>query len=194
MDRRSSLSPDTATNPAYLDAVPGRPSPYGWICPASTKEQSMDIRSKPLSAWTRAVIFVALSVSGVAVFAEDSPTAADPIAAARKSVAANADDGNAHLQLAQALGTAMQKDPALGMQYAGDMLNSLKKAIELDPSLTEAYEWLAGYYLNAPPIAGGSVVEAEKVARQLLEIDADRGHALLGMIEQRKASGGGGQH
>lgn len=154
----------------------------------------MMIRSKTLIAWTWAVLFVALSVAGLTVTAQDSPAAdvasADPIATAREAVVANADDGKTHLQLAQALGMAIQKNPALGVQYADDMLSSLKKAIQLDPSLTEAYEWLAGYYVNAPPIAGGSLVEAEKVARQLIEVDAERGNALLSMVEQREAAGG----
>ena len=86
---------------------------------------------------------------------------------ARATVAGSPDSGSAHLQLAQALGAEIQRDPmSAGALYAGEMLNSLKKALELDPQLVEAYHWLAGYYMNAPPIAGGSLDKAAATAQE----------------------------
>ena len=86
------------------------------------------------------------------------------------------------------LGSAINSDPMNGPLYAGEMYKSLKKSIELDPQLTEAYHWLVGYYLNAPPIAGGSVALAEETARQLAEFDAEGAAPLLGEIASRKAA------
>ena len=112
--------------------------------------------------------------------------AGDPIAAARSALAERPQDGQAHLELAQVLGAAIQSDPANGPRYSYEMLGSLRRAIELDPGLTEAYHWLVGYYLNAPPIAGGSVDKAEETARQLAELDPDGAAELLRQIEARR--------
>jgi hypothetical protein len=43
-----------------------------------------------------------------------------------------------------------------------------------------------GYYLSAPPIAGGSVAEARAVARRLAEIVPEEGRALLDQIAARE--------
>ena len=73
-----------------------------------------------------------------------------------------------------------------GALYAGEMLDSLKTALELDPRLVETYHWLAGYYMNAPPIAGGSLDEAEAIAQRLAAVDKDSGRALLAQVEARR--------
>jgi hypothetical protein len=106
---------------------------------------------------------------------------------ARSNVAASPDSGSAHLQLAQALGAEIEGDPmSAGALYAGEMLDSLKTALELDPRLVEAYHWLAGYYMNAPSIAGGSLDEAEAIAQRLAAVDKDAGTALLAQVEARR--------
>lgn len=112
----------------------------------------------------------------------------DPIAQTREALRASPDDARAHLSLAQVLGQAINSDPMNGPVYAGEMYRSLKKAIELDPRLAEAYHWLVGYYLNAPPIAGGSVALAEETARKLAEFDAEGAAPLLQEIASRKAA------
>lgn len=111
---------------------------------------------------------------------------------ARSSVAAAPANGAAHLQLAQALGAEIEREPMQsGALYAGEMLRSLRTAIELDPQLVEAYHWLAGYYMNAPPIAGGSLDEAEATARKLATIDENGAAALLAQVEARRGSNSG---
>jgi len=154
----------------------------------------MSIRSNVVRFKGAALLFAVLSMSGVVGLAQDSPqretTTADPIAAARAAIAADTSSGEAHLQLGKALGQAIFTNPELGGQYGGEMLSSLQTAIELDPKLAEAYEWLGNFYVNAPTFAGGSLVEAEKVARQLIEIDAKRGNALFEMVKQRTSAGG----
>jgi hypothetical protein len=110
----------------------------------------------------------------------------DPIATARASLAAAPDDAGAHLELAKTLGAAMDVNPASAPRYAFEMLEALTTAVDLDPGLVEAYHWLVGYYLSAPPIAGGSVAEARAVARRLAEIVPEEGRALLDQIAARE--------
>jgi hypothetical protein len=117
-----------------------------------------------------------------------SAAADDPISQTRQALRKSPDDANAHLALAKALGAAINSDPMNGPVYAGEMYRALKTSIDLDPRLTEAYHWLVGYYLNAPPIAGGSVELAEETARQLAEFDAEGAAPLLEEIASHKAA------
>jgi hypothetical protein len=115
---------------------------------------------------------------------DDVPPA---LSAARAAVAADPTNARTHLQLGIVIGELLQSDPVnLGPRYASEMLRALRTAVDLDPSIPEAYYWLAGYYLNAPPIAGGSVDEAEQVARRLAELDPDGGAELLALVEQAR--------
>jgi hypothetical protein len=112
----------------------------------------------------------------------------DPITQARQMVASSPADAQAYLALAKTLGNAINSDPAYGPIHASELYQSLRKSIELDPHLAEAYHWLVGYYLNAPPIAGGSVTLAEETARQLAAFDAEGAAPLLEQIASRKAA------
>ena len=53
------------------------------------------------------------------------------------------------------------------------------KAIELDPDNLSARESLAGYYFEAPGIAGGSTEKGLEQAREITARDARRGHNML---------------
>ncbi len=69
---------------------------------------------------------------------------ADPIATSRQAVADQPASAPARLTHAKALGSAIDGSPANGPRYAFEMLESLTTAIELDPSLSEAYHcWWA---------------------------------------------------
>jgi hypothetical protein len=115
---------------------------------------------------------------------DDTP---ESIRTARAAVAADPISARARLQLGMAIGQLMQSDPMnMGPRYAGEMLQALRTAVHLDPSMPEAYHWLAGYYLNAPPIAGGSVDKAEQVAQRLAAFDPDGGAELLALVEQTR--------
>lgn len=120
-------------------------------------------------------------------------TSADPIDAARQAVAAAPASAVARVALAMELRTAISANPANGPRYAFEMLDSLKKAIELDPRLTAAYHGLVGYYLNAPPIAGGSIEKAEETARLLAELDPQAGNELLEQIAARATGASAGR-
>jgi tetratricopeptide (TPR) repeat protein len=69
---------------------------------------------------------------------------------------------------------------------AGRAQDELKKAIELDPANIKARIYLANYYLNAPPIAGGSAKKAREQAEVIAEFSPLEGKALLAGIHQRE--------
>lgn len=118
--------------------------------------------------------------------AAERPAEDETIGAARAAAAERPEDGQAHLDVARALGAAIQQSPAAGARYGYEMLAALERAIELEPGLAEAYHWLVGYYLNAPPIAGGSVEKAEETARRLAEFDPTGAEDLLRQIAARR--------
>lgn len=60
--------------------------------------------------------------------------------------------------------------------------NNFQKAVQYDPSNVEARLNLAGYYLNAPAIAGGSIKKAIEQAREIIHNDAKQGHLMLARI------------
>jgi hypothetical protein len=126
------------------------------------------------------------SIDGVVK--EAGPTAAaDPIEAARRAVAAMPGDARARLALARVLRAAIRENAAAnGPRYAGEMLEALQKAVELDPDWPDAYHWLAGYYMEAPPMAGGSLDKADATARALARIDATAAQELQARIDARR--------
>ncbi len=129
-----------------------------------------------------------------AASAERAPSEDDPIELARLAVAEAPQEANAHLALGRALGRAIRENPADGPRYAFEMLSSLQAAVALDPGLAAAYHHLVGYYLNAPPIAGGSVDKAEEAALALSELDPQKGEKLLEQVvahRQKHAPSGG---
>ena len=63
--------------------------------------------------------------------------------------------------------------------YAYRALNTLEKAVELDPDNLEARIWLAGYYANAPSFAGGSESDAKDQLAEIFKRDPDHIGGLL---------------
>ncbi len=95
-------------------------------------------------------------------------TAADPSASQYLSTL-----GRAYIQKLQG---ADQFEKGM---LAGRALESLNKAVGLDPTNIEARMSLAGYYLNAPPIAGGSKKKARAQIEEIVKIDPLVGNPLL---------------
>jgi Tfp pilus assembly protein PilF len=69
---------------------------------------------------------------------------------------------------------------------APKLKQELEKTIELDPQHVEAKIFLASYYLNAPPIAGGSVKKAEELAADIKLLDLEQGHQMMARIFMKK--------
>jgi len=117
---------------------------------------------------------------------DDEAAHSDPVKIVRASVAAEPENAHHHLALAKVLGGEMERDPATGPRYAFEMKQSLERAIELDPKLVEAYHWLVGYYLEAPPIAGGSLEAARATA---MKLNAFAPEAAAGLLQRIDANG-----
>lgn len=62
---------------------------------------------------------------------------------------------------------------------SGKALDHLKKAVKLDPTNIEARISLAGYYANAPSIAGGSKKKAREQAEEIMKYDPVQGRAIM---------------
>ena len=87
------------------------------------------------------------------------------------------------LWLGRALLTKLQKASGLDQAlYASRVKEAFEKAVELDPKSVEARISLAGYYTNAPFIAGGSFKKAKKQAEAVTHIDPLRGQLLMADI------------
>ena len=62
---------------------------------------------------------------------------------------------------------------------SGRALEQLQVAIKLDPTNVAARTTLAGYYLNAPSIAGGSKSKAREQAEEIIKYDEVQGNWIL---------------
>ena len=112
-----------------------------------------------------------------------------PLQDARRTVAENAEDAGAQMALANALIERIGSHPSEAPMLAGELLTTLQRALELDPSRPDVYQGLIGYYLNAPPIAGGSVDKAEAMAQRLVDVDQAAGEAALAQVAARREAG-----
>lgn len=115
----------------------------------------------------------------------------DPMTAAREAAAAAPDDAEAQMALARAAMKAIEADPASAVMVAGDLLRSLQKAHALDPDWPEPMHGLVGYYLQAPPIAGGSVDAAAAMVEKLSAVDPEGAAHWTPQLEARRAPASG---
>ena len=118
-----------------------------------------------------------------------SGTAEDPVRVrnARARVLAAPNDARTHLQLASALAEVIESAPPTKVpNYAIEMLGGFRKAVELEPTIAEARFGLAQYYLNAPPIAGGSLDDAAQQANALHELESPLAEVVLAQIAAKR--------
>lgn len=76
---------------------------------------------------------------------------------------------------------------AQGM-VAGKMLKAYKKSVEIDPTHVAGWIGLSRYYLNAPPIAGGSADKAEKYAQEVLALVPFLGNVEMALVEEKRGN------
>lgn len=84
--------------------------------------------------------------------------------------------GNTYGQIAQ--DANMLKKSSL----APKMRSEWEKAVALKPDYIDPRESLVQYYLQAPGFLGGGVDKAEATAKEIMKINAARGHAQMGAI------------
>ena len=76
---------------------------------------------------------------------------------------------------------------AQGM-IASKMLKAYKRSVEIDPNHLTGWIGLCRYYLNAPPIAGGSADKAETYAKEVHARVAWLGEVELGLVEEKRGN------
>jgi len=85
------------------------------------------------------------------------------------------------LWLGRALGEHVQSVPAIyKLPLAKRIHATFLRALELDPTSSQAHLALARFYSEAPPFAGGNPAAARHHAQRLAELDPPASHRLQG--------------
>jgi tetratricopeptide (TPR) repeat protein len=104
-----------------------------------------------------------------------------------KAVALEETNADFHFWLAQAFVQKIQKVSFMERgTLAPKFTQALEKAIQLDPKHVDAKIYLASFYLNAPPIAGGSATKAGELAEEIKPLDPERGHQMAARVFMKK--------
>lgn len=101
----------------------------------------------------------------------------DGIAVFRELVGMQPGSSMANTWLGRALLTRASRDSSLN--DAGEAVELLEKAIELDPMNLDARETLAAFHRSAPWIAGGDMDVAQAQAEFVLQHDERRGREMI---------------
>ncbi|UCG50728.1 MAG: tetratricopeptide repeat protein [Candidatus Latescibacterota bacterium] len=100
-----------------------------------------------------------------------------------KAVSMDETNPGYHLVLGQAY---VQKLQTVTMfekaTFAAKVKGEFEKAVEVDPEHVGARVALASFYLQAPPIAGGSVKKAKEHAEVIKNLDPTQGHGFMAQI------------
>lgn len=121
-----------------------------------------------------------------ALTAKDSKTA---ITLYEQAIAADPANAALMTDYAQALTVRINEVNfmAKGM-IAGKMLKAYKTSVEIDPNHIVGWIGLSRYYLNAPPIAGGSADKAETYAKEVLARVPFLGNVEMGLVEEKRGN------
>ena len=121
-----------------------------------------------------------------ALTAKDSKNA---IALFEQAIAADPANAPLMTDYAQALTVRINEFNfmAKGM-IAGKMLKAYKTSVEIDPNHIVGWIGLSRYYLNAPPIAGGSADKAETYAKEVLARVPFLGNVEMGLVEEKRGN------
>ncbi|GAB5559378.1 MAG: hypothetical protein SynsKO_10250 [Synoicihabitans sp.] len=145
-----------------------------------------------LSAFWGAFTLSAQSAEELAAQAADALKAKDTKAAVKLyEEAVAADPENAKLLTDYAMSLTVRIGEVNFMSQgmiAGKMLKAYKKSVEIDPTHVVGWIGLSRYYLNAPPIAGGSADKAEGYAQEVLKLVPFLGHVEMGLVEEKRGN------
>ena len=88
-----------------------------------------------------------------------------------------------HSQLGEVYGNKAQKVSMFSaLKFAHKIRDEGEKALQLDPKLSDAYELLIQYYLQAPGIAGGDKDKAYALLDKLFQFDGVRANMIRGQL------------
>lgn len=111
----------------------------------------------------------------------------DAIVSLEAAIESDDDQPSYHYWYAQAcMGRINEVGAMKKMGLAKKARKACERAVEIDPAYLDAREWLAGYYLNAPGIAGGSMDKAKQQAEAIKNISPFDGHRAFAQIYRRE--------
>lgn len=76
--------------------------------------------------------------------------------------------------------------PFTAPKYASKAREYFEKAVALDPHNPDALSDLFDYYLQAPGFMGGGYEKAERIAKQIAEVDPAQGHVAEAKLAERR--------
>jgi tetratricopeptide (TPR) repeat protein len=127
---------------------------------------------------------VALHCMGMILIAQDNSK--DAVGWFEKAVDANDKSSAHHLWLANALGDQAEHASKIKLPFlARRIKGEFDKAVQLDPTSIDARHGLIQYYSQAPGVVGGSMDKAREQAREILKLNAWRGHYELAQLLER---------
>lgn len=105
----------------------------------------------------------------------------------RAAIKAFPNDSWAHLWLARALGRKVEKmNPVRAAFAVGDVRTEFERAVQLDPSNTEARSDLLDFYLEAPGLFGGGTDKARAQADAIFKLNTAEGHSAYARIAEKE--------
>ncbi len=111
-----------------------------------------------------------------------------------RAIRASPNDARLWLWLGRAYGRkAIEANLLARASWAGKTREAWEKAVELDPTNTEARFDLMQYYLQAPGMLGGSIDKAKSQADAIGRIDPAHGQLALGMIAMTQKDSAGAE-
>lgn len=76
--------------------------------------------------------------------------------------------------------------PFTAPKYASKAREYFEKAVALDPHNADALSDLFDYYLEAPGFMGGGYEKAERIAKEIAEVDPAQGHVAEAKLAERR--------
>ena len=104
-----------------------------------------------------------------------------------QALKATPDDASLQTDYAQALGVRIGEVNFMAQGFiASKMLKAYQRSVEIDPDHLTGWIGLCRYYLNAPPIAGGSADKAETYAKEVHARVPWLGEVELGLVAEKR--------
>lgn len=96
-----------------------------------------------------------------------------------------------HFRLGVAYAQQMQEVPTMEKaRMAPKLKGEFERAVEIDSTNVDARMALAQYYMNAPPIVGGSREKAMEQVDKIRRLDPRRGHVFMAAVHARNKAYG----
>lgn len=103
--------------------------------------------------------------------------------AAERAIVKYNNDPEMFLMHASIMGSQAQDSIFSALGYAEKALNSLNKAVEIEPNNTQYLSALMSFYIAAPSIAGGDMDKALELANEIAKLDALDGILAIARYE-----------